>query len=199
MILFVDTETTGLVNSQQPAEHESQPYLVQLGAILMTDVGSEVSSAELVIRPEGWNVPEGAARVHGITSGIANMIGVPLLTAMSVYTQLRANAEELVAYNLPFDETILAAAIHRTGRKPSHPGPKKQTCCMAMATPILALPPTARMKAAGFDKYKPPNLTEAYMFFFGEKFSGAHSALADCRAAARIYFEIKRREKENGA
>lgn len=195
MLLVYDTETTSLVNTKEPAEHPSQPHLVQLGAILFTDIGAEVASVDLTVRPDGWTIPEGAARVHGITTAIAREVGVPLATVLSCFAQLRQNAAELVAYNDAFDDMVMRAAFHRFGKQPAHPGPDKRTCAMTLASPIVGLPPTPRMVAAGFTKNKPPNLTEAYTFFFNKSFKGAaHSAIHDCRAAAEILFEIRRRE-----
>lgn len=193
MILFLDSETTGLTQPSLPADHAAQPHLVQLGMILTTDEGSEVSAVDLIVRPAGYSIPEGAARVHGITTEIAEACGVPILTALSAYVNLRANARTLVAYNADFDRLVMDAAIARSGKTPSHPGPAEWTCCMRECAPIVAIPPTERMRAAGFDKFKPPNLSEAHRHFFGEDFEGAHSAIADARACARVFFEMRRR------
>jgi DNA polymerase III subunit epsilon len=194
-ILVYDTETNGLTKPQLPVGHPEQPHLVQLGALLLTDTGKEVSSVDLIVRPDNWTIPDVAAKVHGITTGIAKEVGVPLATVLSAFAQLRAIAGEIVAYNIDFDDLVMRAAFHRLGKAPSHPGPDKRTCCMTLASPIVNLPPTDRMRAAGFTKNKPPNLTEAYQFFFGKPFKGdAHAAIHDCRAAAEILFEIRRRE-----
>ena len=194
MILVYDTETTGLVHSDLAADHGLQPHLVQLGLVLVTDTGQEVASAELMVKPDGYSIPEGAAKIHGITTAIATECGVPLATVLSVFTQLRANAKELVAFNMDFDDLVIRSAISRLGRKPSHPGPALRTCCMRAAMPIMKLPPTAKMMAAGYDKYKPPNLKEAHRFFCGEDFVKAHSALADARACLRIHFAMLKME-----
>ena len=193
-VLFVDTETGGLTQPSLPADHPSQPQLVQLGVILADDQAHEIASAELIVRPDGWSIPDAAARVHGITTELAKAVGIPLTTVLSVFLNLRANADEIVAYNLDFDDLVMRAAIARTGRSPASPGPSRRTCCMRLATPIVDLPPTAKMQAAGFLKNKPPSLTEAHQFFFSEGFKGAHGALADARACARIFFEMRKRE-----
>jgi DNA polymerase-3 subunit epsilon len=156
------------------------------------ETGVERASIELIVKPEGYTIPTQASNIHGITTELATAVGVPLMTALSVFCKLREIADEIVAYNLPFDELVMAAAIARSGRKPSHPGPAKRTCAMQLATPIVNLPPTAKMIAAGFvDKPKPPNLTEAHKFFFdGRGFEGAHGALTDTRACMRVYNAI---------
>lgn len=196
MIFIYDTETTGLQKKWLPAEHIDQPDLVQLGVLLISETGREVCSADLIVKPNGWTVPEGAARVHGITTEIAQECGVPLATVLSVWANLRAVASEVVAFNEEFDSFIMRTAFHRYGRKPSHLGPNKVTCAMKLASDIMKLPPTAKMVAAGFDKHKPPNLQEAYKHFINPKgFEGAHSAVVDCRATAEVLMEIRKQER----
>jgi DNA polymerase-3 subunit epsilon len=200
VILFVDTETSGLVKPHLSESHSDQPHLVQLGLLLCDERwdGRAVGTLELIVRPDGYAIPAEASNVHGITTEIAERSGVPLAVALSAFIHMRARADRLVAHNLDFDDLVMRAAIHRSGRKPSSPGPTDRACTMRMAGEIMKLPPTARMKAAGFDKYKPPNLMEAYEYFTGKKFEGAHGALADCRACAAVYFAILKRKRENG-
>ena len=182
--LYLDTETTSLVQTRLGHDHPSQPYLVQLGLVLYDD-DAERAAVELIIRPDGYTIPDGAAAVHGITTEVAAACGVPLITALATFTQLRGIADELVAYNMPFDDLVMRAAIHRSGKTPSNPGPSRRTCAMTMATPILDR----------FDKPKPPNLMEAHQFLIGEVFVGAHGALADARACARVHRAILEKEK----
>lgn len=191
--VMFDTETTGLIKQALPVSHPSQPHLVQLGIILFEDDGKEIASADLIIRPVGFEIPKEASNIHGVTQELAMQVGVPLATAMSVFSQLRANCEEILAYNMEFDDKIMQIAFERLGRKPTGSGPKLKTCAMRMATPIVKLPPTQRMIDVGRgNQYKPPNLTEAYKFFFGRGFEGAHSAIDDARAAKEVYVEMKR-------
>lgn len=196
MLLFYDTETNGYQNQRLVWNHPDQPHLVQLGVILADDLGHEVASAELIVKPDDFSISNETAKVHGITFDIAKECGVPLATVMSVFVQLRANAAEIVAFNQAFDNFIIQASIHRTGRTPSHPGPEKKTCCMKLATEAMKIPPTAKMKKAGFDLYKAPDLQEAYTHFMGKPFENAHSALADARASMKVYFAIKAMENQ---
>jgi DNA polymerase-3 subunit epsilon len=62
---------------------------------------------------------------------------------------------------------------------------------MEAAAPIVNLPPTERMLAAGFNKPKAPKLEECIHHFFGETLAGAHDALVDVRACARVYFHLQ--------
>ncbi len=178
--LSFDTETTGI----------DAPRLVELGAVLMEDE-RERACVSLIVRPGDYDeIPEAAARVHGITTVTALACGVPLIVAISTLTNLWAVASVRVAHNLEFDDKVIAAAMASLGRTSTLPRPPG-VCTKELAAPILNLPPTERMCAAGYDKPKPPSLREAYQHFFGEDPPGAHSALADARAAARVYLAIK--------
>ena len=64
-------------------------------------------------------------------------------------------------------------------------------CTQRLATPILKLPPTAKMIAAGFRKHKSASLGEAYQHFMGKPLENAHSAMADARACMDVWFAIK--------
>lgn len=192
MILAYDTETTGYVNTRQPPSDPGQPHLVQLGCVLYDDEGVERGVVDLIIKPEGYEIPEQAARVHGITTEIAERCGVPLITALSAWTNLRAKADRMVAHNKEFDKLVMLSAIHRSRRQPFHPGPPDNAhdCTMSLARPVVKLPPTAKMVAAGFNTYKAPTLGECYQHFFGEPLVGAHSALVDARACGRVYLHL---------
>jgi len=190
MRLYFDTETTGIYQSKLPATHPSQPHLVQLAAILVDRDNRERASVNLIVKPDGYTIPKEASNVHGITTELALKYGVPLMVAVAAFTNLRALAEMLVAHNIQFDLGIMATAIHRTGRQPAHPGPTTHVCTMELSTPILKLPPTSRMIAAGFNKFKNPNLAECYRHFFDEELEGAHDAMVDVRGCMRVHNEL---------
>lgn len=200
IILFADTETGGFPNDRLPPEHPAQPPLVQLGAVLIdADNGAEWATLELIVKPNGWSIPTSASAVHGITTALAAKVGVPLSLVVASWANLRALADLVVFYNAPFDLAILEIAIARNGKPPSKPSPSVE-CAMELVTPMCAMPPTARMIAAGRgDQFKNPKLIEAHEHLFDEGFEGAHGALADARATARVWFEAKRRIAiENG-
>lgn len=192
MILVFDSETSGLYNFSLPHDHPAQPHLVQLGALLMEDDGTPRQSIDLIVRPEGYTIPSAAAAVHGITTEIAKRVGIPLVVVVGAFLHLRSKADTIVAHNLPFDERIMETAIYRTGKQVTLPSPVSRLCTLEMAEPILKIPATAKMVAAGrANQFKKPNLGECIQYFFNEKIVGAHNALSDAQACARVYFAIK--------
>lgn len=189
MILFFDTETNGL--PVRGAPHERQPRLVQLGASLHDEVGKELVSLDLIIRPNGWVIPNQVAEVHGIDTELAEEAGIDLRYAIAPFLQMMSRANLIVAHNISFDLIIIRAALAELGMDPERLNEWSQHCTMRQAEPICKLPATPKQKAAGFGPYKQPKLSEAYEFFFGETLVGAHNAMVDVRACSRIYFHMK--------
>jgi hypothetical protein len=58
---------------------------------------------------------------------------------------------------------------------------------MELSTEILKLPNPR-------GGYKWPNLTELHTYLFGKGFDGAHDAMADVKACANCFFELKKRK-----
>lgn len=188
MILFYDTETTGLPDRFAPLNSEKQPRCVQLAAILTDLSGVEQACLNLVVHPDGWEIPEAAARVHGITTEKAKKIGIREAVVGAAFHDLMCKADLVVAHNEKFDRQIVRIMFERLGRDWAFDKPAYDT--MEAAAPIVNLPPTPRMVAAGIDKPKAPKLEECIRHFFNEPLNGAHDALVDVRACARIFFHL---------
>lgn len=186
MILFFDTETTGLPkNYQAPVtDLRNWPRLVQLAWLLTDEKGCEVKSTEHLIKPQGFRIPADALRIHGITEEKALLEGVALESALDSIATDIAGSSTLVAHNMAFDEKILGAEFLRMAR-PNCLEKKTRKCTMALSTEFCKIP--------GPRGFKWPRLEELHAKLFGEGVVGAHSALVDVRACARCYFELRRR------
>jgi DNA polymerase-3 subunit epsilon len=204
LILFYDTETSGLPLFDQPSEDPRQPHVVQLGAVLYDlDAREEVAALDLICRPvlEGpgaWSIPDEVAAIHGITTERALDEGIPEAEALEQLFTLWRNPDEpafpreRVAHNEQFDARIIRIGAKRFFGDAAADEWKvgRARCTARLATPILKLPPTQKMRAAGRHHPKTPNLTEAHRHFFGDDFDGAHTALADARACLRVFLAI---------
>ena len=189
-ILTFDTETSDLPKWNLPADDPSQPYIVQLGAVLCDGAGKELHRFEYIVKPEGWTIAPGAAKVHGISTEHAAEHGLSIVQVLDAFDALTADAGLLVAYNLRFDDKLLRGARRRLGR-PDGFGTIPVFCVMKGATPMCKIAPTKKMKSAGFDKYKTPNLGEAVRMLLGREHAGAHGALADALATKDLYFACR--------
>lgn len=189
MILFFDTETTGFYDNRMPADHPSQPHVVQLAMQLCEDDGAPALTAALIIDCP-YPISEKASEVHGITNEIASARGVDLEMAIDLFRHFYRLADLIVCHNVDFDVPVMQSVIGRfQGRAVTFDKPT--FCTLAAATPIVNLPPTDRMKAAGFNKPKPPKLEECIQHFFGEELEGAHDAMIDVAACRRVYLHLK--------
>lgn len=190
MILFFDTETTGFPNMTKPPEHPDQPHLVQIACLLTEDDGRERASVSLIVNPE-VPIPPRATAVHGITDEIIIRMGIRPLVASMLLSDMMMSASLLVAHNAPFDWAIVNTLFHRENGAVPFGVVCERFCTMAAATPVLNLPPTDRMRAAGFTKPKSPKLEECIHYFFDEPLNGAHDAMVDVRACARVFFALR--------
>ena len=193
LALFYDTETTGLPDFKVPSEAAHQPHIVQLAALLVDlDTRHTIQSMDVIVRPDGWTIPDEVAAVHGITAEYAAEVGIPESLALSMFMELWCGRSR-IAHNEQFDARIVRIALMRYRSKVSaeiwKSGPAE--CTARMATPVCALPPTDKMKAVGRFHHKTPNLGEAYRHFTGNDLQNAHSAMADVLACRDVYFAIK--------
>ncbi|KAA0684563.1 3'-5' exonuclease [Neorhizobium sp. P12A] len=192
MILFFDTETTGFFQDRLPVDHPDQPYIVQLAAELCDDDGKPISGFSFII-DNGVDIPAQAANVHGITTERAAQFGMSAASALSPFTHLYQRADLVCAHNIKFDRGVVEAAIARHYER-IMPLRKPLFCTMEAAAPIVNLPPTERMLAAGFNKPKAPKLEECIRHFFNEDLGGAHDAMVDVIGCRRVYFHLKKLE-----
>ncbi|GAA0567714.1 3'-5' exonuclease [Halomonas salifodinae] len=186
-ILFFDTETTGLPDWKVPSDSEHQPHLVQLAAILAdADSRQELATLDLVIAPDGWEIPDEVAEIHGITTEHAAAVGVSESTAVNLLFELWAGHRR-VAHNRTFDQRILRIAAKRylsEGDVEAWADKDAFDDTMLLAKPIMELPPKGKYG------WKSPKLSEAYEHFIGKPLENAHSAMADARACMEVYWAL---------
>lgn len=198
---FYDTETTGLPLFKEPSEHPGQPHIVQLGACLVDlDTRLIVSTLDVIVKPDGWLIPDEVAAIHGITTEHAADVGVPESLAVEMLLEMVGDRLR-IAHNEQFDARIVRIACMRHFEPTQADEWKggKSACTALLSTPILKLPPTDRMKAAGFNKFKTANLGEAVLHFTGKPLENAHSALADVHGCMAVWFGIQDLQAQRAA
>jgi DNA polymerase III subunit epsilon len=187
MILFFDTETTGLPLSwKRPASDvQNWPRVVQVAWLIYSEQGEKVSQRMAIIYPNGYEIPEEAAAVHGITTQMAMEKGEYIEDILLEFEAALKTVNEVVAHNMAFDEKVLLAEFYRYN-EPTEFLNKKLVCTMKASTNFCALP-----APYGRGAYKWPKLSELHEKLFGESFDGAHDALVDIEACARCYWKLK--------
>jgi DNA polymerase III epsilon subunit-like protein len=186
MYLFFDTETTGLPKKWHApvTDIDNWPRLVQIAWVLSDIDGRELAKHESIIKPEGFLIPEKSSEVHGITTEIAEAMGIDLKTALDQFVWALKQAKYLVAHNIKFDEKIIGAEFIRKAFNHNILNIDK-ICTMQSATDYCQLP--------GRYGYKWPKLSELHQKLFDKDFDNAHNALADVEAMVKCFFEMKSR------
>jgi len=186
MFLFFDTETTGLPrNYLAPLEDlDNWPRLVQLAWLMVDKKGKELKGVNKIIKPEGFTIPEAAAAVHGISTERAHKEGVLLNSVLKEFADVVGGAKIVVAHNMSFDEKIMGAELLR--KKHEHKLFERPKICTMQSS-------TDYCQIENEFGYKWPKLIELHHKLFDEGFDDAHDALADVKACARCFFELKKR------
>jgi len=185
MYLFFDTETTGLpTNWNAPvSDLDNWPRLVELGWLLCDDKGHAVENRSAIVKPKGFEIPTGAAAVHGINTARALAEGVVLGPLLDDFARVVDTSRVLIAHNMSFDEKIMGAELLRNDVQSSF-DKRDRFCTMKASTELCAIP-----SRYGF---KWPKLSELHQKLFRTVPDNAHAAGADVEACAKCFFEMKR-------
>ena len=171
---------------------------MQLAGILADDGGKVIAQLSMIVNSD-VDIPEKAAEVHGITTEMARQYGSPVAVALAPFMHFWHIADLVVAHSYAFDIFILKTAIMRRYGAVGELPHRASCCTMETSKPIINLPATPRMKAAGFPGPKTPNLAEAYKHFTGEDLVNAHDALADTMGCMKVYFAMQARQQQEAA
>lgn len=188
MYLFFDTETTGLPkNWKAPiTDTDNWPRVTQLAWQVYDQGGKLISERCDLIKPDGWVIPdEDFFKENNMSTERCEREGVPLSEILKDFVQQVDASEYLVAHNMAFDEKVIGCEMVRMDSK-FREEPKK-ICTMQESTNFC------RMMPFKYGTYKWPTLLELHNKLFDEGFGGAHDALADVKACARSFFELKKR------
>lgn len=193
-ILAWDTETSDLPLWREPSDHPSQPFIVSIAMLkLDPETLDEIDTFYSIIKPPaGRTIPAETAKIHGITTERAMAEGRDAAPIVRLYAQKRRECRASLAHNASFDVRMMRIEMLRQGATKEEcdaiEASSPQLCTMRMATPLLNMPPTVKMKKAGFgDKPKNASLSDCARYLFDVEHEGAHGALEDARMCARVY------------
>lgn len=188
-----DTETTGFYKAKSWLLEPSQPHLIQVSVLVTDPKTIHISqSISLIVRPEGWDIPDHVVKIHGITTEQAKDEGQPLKTVLEILLGLWAGPKSSsapltrVAHNAPFDRGIIATAIARTF------GEEDLLAAWLDGSDYCTMEAAKSLKIGGTKRA--PSLAKTYKHLFGTDFDKAHSANADAIACMKIWLAL---QKEN--
>ncbi len=190
MYLIFDTETTGLPKrwGAPISDTDNWPRCIQIAWQLHDDMGRVIEHQDYLVKPEGFNIPYDAERIHGISTELAQAEGVSLAEVLEKFNIALSKTKFIVGQNLGFDINIMGCEFYRLGiESPMSSMPILDTCTEITAS-LLKLP------GGRGGKFKLPTLTELHQYLFNKPFGEAHNATADVEATTRCFFELIRTE-----
>ena len=187
MYLIFDTETTGLPqNFNAPlSDSDNWPRMVQIAWQLHDEKGELIENQDYIIKPEGYDIPFNATRIHGISTKMAQEQGRDLQEVLEEFTEVIKKTKVVAGHNIDFDYKIVGAELFRKGIENTlEKTPSADT--MELGTDFCQL------SGGKNGRYKSPKLEELYEKLYGKKFDEAHNAAADVNATAQVFFEMMR-------
>jgi DNA polymerase-3 subunit alpha len=117
MYIIFDTETTGLPrNWDAPiSDLDNWPRAVQIAWQLHDDMGKLIEAKDYLIKPEGYNIPYDAERIHGISTELALQQGHDAAEVFRIFNEALQKANFVVGQNVGFDKNIMGAEFIRFG------------------------------------------------------------------------------------
>ena len=186
MYLFFDTETTGVPRDWKApiSDLGNWPRVVQLAWAVVDRHEHEVDRGTYLIKPQGFTIPRGAERIHGISTERTLGEGYPLREVLTKFSAALSRATVVIAHNLDFDEKVVGAEFLREGM-PVALHQKRRVCTMMAGTDFCKLP--------GPYGYKWPSLPELHAALFQSPYEESHDAAADVAACAKCFFALGRK------
>lgn len=106
-ILFIDTETTKFKKKGDLVQ-PGQARVCQVALILSDkETGRTISEFSSLVKPDDWEISEGANKIHGFTNEMCERDGIPMADIIPVYDEMMFDAYKVVAHGTAFDRGMM--------------------------------------------------------------------------------------------
>ncbi|WP_185869374.1 DNA polymerase III subunit alpha [Blattabacterium cuenoti] len=186
MYLIVDTETTGLPKyyNYPITDTDNWPRVVQISWQIHDVLGNLIEFKNFIIKPDNYDIPFNAFKIHGITNEKAEKNGFDLNLVLIEFKKNINKYQCIIGHNLEFDIKVIESEFFRKKEKISFKE-KKILDTKEISVNYCKLPGSRK-------KYKWPTLSELYQKLFKEEVPGSHNAANDVKATARCFLELMR-------
>jgi DNA polymerase III epsilon subunit-like protein len=184
LYLFVDTETTGLIDNNE-TDPAKIPRLVSISWIICNSKKRELENKTYIIKPDSFVIPADSTAIHGITTEYALENGVNLLPVLQELKKFISTVNYVIGHNILYDLTIIKGEFHRNSIKFSVKKLNKY-CTMLNSIQYCKLPSLYN------NSYKYPKLAELYNILYQTELENQHDALADVTACMKCFFSLKK-------
>ena len=173
-MVILDCETTELL-MPEVADLASQPHIIEIAMLKMTDDYKEVDRYEALINPGVPIDDEQHKKITGLSN--ADLADAPAF--IELLDELRTfflGEGKMIAHNLEFDLGMLVVELRRVGQEFAFPYPPQQVCTVVNTKHL---------------KGKRLKLTELYEMKIGKPYKQTHRAMDDVLALAEIVKEMQ--------
>lgn len=203
-LLFLDCESSGLIREDLPLNDASQPWPMQVGALLCNEHGAVANHFSLIVKGEGRTAKENAVKVHGISAWVTAQIGVPEPRVLGLLGDLLKTipmtAMKVISYG-DLDPRLMSSAFQRFGESQGRPLAYNRLWEGRPGTEFIDLQKpwcqqVCKLPSAleGAGDYKWPTLDEAALAILGRgPRADLHDAYGDLILMKDIYFALQQR------
>jgi len=191
MYLIFDTETTGLPKRWNApiTDTDNWPRCIQIAWQLHDDMGNCIENEDYLVKPDGFNIPYDAEKIHGISTELAQEQGTELSKVLEKFKIALNKTKFVVGQNVTFDLNIMGAEfVRKSVANQLQELPVLDTCTEHTAS-------LCKLPGGRYGKFKLPTLTELHLYLFNTPFAEAHNATADVEATTRCFLELIRRQE----
>ncbi|MEY3438806.1 MAG: putative polymerase alpha and epsilon subunit, partial [Bacteroidota bacterium] len=139
--------------------------MIQLAWQLHDDMGQLIENKDFLIRPEGFDIPYDAEKIHGISTELASQHGESLADVLQLFNQALDKAKFVVGQNVGFDLNVLGCEYIRKDIKTEMGEMPVLDTCTEVTASLCKLP------GGRGGRFKLPTLTELHSFLFQVPFS----------------------------
>ncbi|HWQ65708.1 MAG TPA: 3'-5' exonuclease [Methanospirillum sp.] len=188
--LIFDTETTGLPLEEKDPFHypDYWPRIVQIAWILCDENACISEEHCLIVKPEGFTIPQKASQIHGITTEVAIKEGIPIGEMLEIFSKAIEVTDIIVGHDIDFDRKVVTSEYARKKQNAPIYG-KEHHCTMKASTDLCKLPTLSNRRG-----YRQPTLAELQRYLFEEECAESHDTLTGVKACSRCYFELLKRD-----
>jgi DNA polymerase-3 subunit alpha len=153
---------------------------------LHNQFGELIEQQDYLIKPEDFNIPFDAEKIHGISTKLAEEKGEDLEKVLYLFNEALSKSKFVVGQNVNFDLNIMGCEFFRKEIPTSLNKMLVLDTCTETTATLCEIP------GGRGGKFKLPTLTELHQHLFNTPFAEAHNATADVEATTRCFLELIR-------
>jgi len=183
MYLFFDTSAIGKPKSWKAPMTDafSWPRMMHISWLMYDENRELIGSANDIIQPVGFTIPEEAEKKHHVTHEEALEKGIPIKESLLKFKNAVDQAKYVISHNMKFNSCVVGAEMYRKGID-HRLSSSDQYCLMQESTWYT--------KIVAKGKYRWPSLQEIHTKMYQARYAKAGDAHTDCAVTAILFFAL---------